>query len=145
MKSVNRSALLPYSATQMFDIVNDVAAYPTFLPWCRRSEIRSATPDELVAELEVARAGISQSFTTRNSLDRPRSIDLQLIEGPFSSFEGHWRFSQLGADGCKVEMRLEFEFNRTLLNMAFGKMFEHAADTLVDAFCKRAVQVYGHA
>ena len=145
MKRVVRSALMPYSAEQMFDIVNDVAAYPEFLPWCARSDVLSSSETEMEARLEVSRAGISQSFTTRNRLNRPETIDLALVEGPFSAFEGHWRFHQLGSDGCKVEMSLRFDFNQALLNLAFGKIFEQAADSLVDAFCERARKVFGHA
>ena len=145
MRVVSRSALLPFSAVQMFDLVNDVAGYPDFLPWCSDSEILARSNDEMRARLTVARAGFSKSFTTRNRLSRPQSIDLSLVEGPFSDFEGHWRFTQLGEDGCKVEMQLRFSFSQAALNVAFGKIFEQAADSLVDAFCVRARQVYGNA
>ena len=142
MKVVSRSALLPYSAEQMFDLVNDVARYPEFLPWCASAEIFQQSDDEMQARLEVSRAGLSKSFTTRNRLNRPETIDLELVEGPFSDLVGHWQFRQLGEDGCKIDMQLRFEFNQAVLNLAFGKVFEQAADSLVDAFCKRARQVY---
>ena len=96
----------------------------------------------MLATLTVSKAGVSHSFTTRNQLDEPSSIRLSLVDGPFSSLEGRWQFSQLGGDGCKTEMDLKFDFNSTLLNATFGKVFSQAADTMVDAFCERAAEVY---
>lgn len=142
MKKVSRSALLPYSAEQMFDLVNDVASYPEFLPWCSESQVLASSESEMLATLTVSKAGVSHSFTTRNQLDEPSSIRLSLVDGPFSSLEGRWQFSQLGGDGCKTEMDLKFDFNSTLLNATFGKVFSQAADTMVDAFCERAAEVY---
>ncbi len=143
MKVVERTALLPYSAEAMFDLVNDVAAYEKFLPWCDRSEVLSSNEDELSATLTVARAGVTQSFTTRNLLARPESIHMTLVDGPFSMLDGRWTFTALGEDGCKVEMTLKFDFDNRLINMAVSKVFESAAEKLVDAFCERADQVYG--
>lgn len=143
MKRVSRSALLPFSAEQMFDLVNDVAAYPEFLPWCSDSRVIESSPTEMLASLTISKAGLSHSFSTRNQLQRPELIRLVLVDGPFSSLEGNWRFSQLGDDGCKAEMGLAFDFNSVVLNATLGKAFSHAADTMVDAFCDRARQVYG--
>lgn len=143
MKTVSRNALLPYSAEQMFDLVNDVSSYPLFLPWCAESEVLSDSPDEMTARLCLAKAGLQQHFVTRNRLRRPEEIELQLVDGPFSTLEGRWRFIQLGTDGSKTELDLRFDFNSGLLNLTLGKVFEQAADTLVEAFCARAVQVYG--
>ncbi len=143
MKTVSRSALLPYSAEQMFDLVNDVAAYPGFLPWCDSSQVIEASETQMLASVTVAKAGIRQSFTTRNQLVRPSLIRLTLVEGPFSSLEGRWQFSQLGQDGCKTELDLKFDFNSSILNATFGKVFAQAADTMVDSFSDRARQVYG--
>jgi ribosome-associated toxin RatA of RatAB toxin-antitoxin module len=144
MKQVKRSALLPYSCEQMFDVVNDVISYPVFLPWCDASEIIEQSDREMVARLTLAKAGMRQSFTTRNRLERPNAIDMGLVDGPFRSLEGHWRFSALGDDGCKVDMNLRFDFSSKLANMALGKVFEQAADSLVDAFCIRAEKLYQH-
>ncbi|MBQ62698.1 MAG: ubiquinone-binding protein [Gammaproteobacteria bacterium] len=142
MQEVVRSALMPYSATQMFDVVNDVLAYPSFLPWCVGSEIISATDTEFVARLDLARAGMRQSFSTRNELDVPHHMHISLVEGPFSMLEGDWHFHQLGDDGCKVEMNIRFDFNKRLMNAALGKVFSAAVERLVSAFCERADDLY---
>lgn len=138
MKEISRSALLPFSAEQMFDVVNDVALYQDYLPSCSRSEVIESSPELMVASLTLTRAGVSQQFTTRNKLAAPQRIDLQLVEGPFTTLNGYWLFSQLGEDGCKTEMNLKFDFNSRMLNATFGKVFEQVADSLVEAFCERA-------
>ncbi|MCB1646736.1 MAG: type II toxin-antitoxin system RatA family toxin [Pseudomonadales bacterium] len=143
MKRVKRSALVPYSNEQMFDIINDVRAYPQFLPWCAGSRVLSETEDELVATLEIARSGMSQRFTTRNQLFRPESMTLELVDGPFTALSGEWHLLALGNDGCKVSMQLRFEFSSRIMNMTFGSVFNVAADQMVDAFCRRAEKVYG--
>ena len=142
MKEISRSALLPFSAEQMFDVVNDVALYQDYLPSCSRSEVIESSPELMVARLTLTRAGVSQQFTTRNKLAAPQRIDLQLVEGPFTTLNGYWLFSQLGEDGCKTEMNLKFDFNSRMLNATFGKVFEQVADSLVEAFCERAKVLY---
>jgi ribosome-associated toxin RatA of RatAB toxin-antitoxin module len=127
----------------MYAVVNDVAAYPAFLPWCVGSEILSETDSEIVARLDLSSAGIRKSFTTRNRLFPPDRITLELVEGPFSKLTGSWRFTQLGDAGCKTEMVLEFDFAHRLLDVAFARVFQASADKLVDAFCRRADQLYG--
>ena len=144
MKEISRSALLPFSAEQMFDVVNDVALYQDYLPLCSRSEVIESAPEYMVARLTLTKAGVSQQFTTRNKLVRPERIDLQLVEGPFKSLNGYWLFSQLGNDGCRTEMNLTFDFNSRMLNATFGKVFEQVADSLVEAFCDRAKVLYGN-
>ena len=142
MRQVDRSALLPYSAEQMFELVNDVSAYPAFLPWCNASRIISVEPEVLVAELTVARSGITQSFTTRNLLYRPERIELQLVDGPFKKLAGSWDFRSLGQDGCRVEMQLSFEVDSRLAGVLLERVFEQATNSLVDAFCQRADELY---
>ena len=144
MKEISRSALLPFSAEQMFDVVNDVAVYQYYLPSCSRSEVIESSPELMVARLTLTRAGVSQQFTTRNKLAAPQRIDLQLVEGPFTTLNGYWLFSQLGEDGCKTEMNLKFDFNSRMLNATFGKVFEQVADSLVEAFCERAKVLYSN-
>lgn len=143
MKRVERSALLPYTADQIFDVVNDVAAYPDFLPWCDESKIIESTESALIASLTISKSGMRQSFTTRNILNRPQRMSLKLVDGPFKTLEGDWRFTQLGEDGCRIEMTLIFEMDSRLAGMMLGRVFEKAADTLVDAFCRRADSLYG--
>jgi len=142
MQRVSRSALVSYSSEQMFDVANDAARYPEFLPWCRSSTVYSETETEVVASLELARGGLSKSFTTRNTVHRPDSIKIQLEEGPFSELSGEWSFQALGNLGCKITLNLKFEFSGGLLDSVLGSVFKQAADRLVDAFCDRADQLY---
>lgn len=142
MKHVERSALLPYTPSQMFAVVNDVQSYSAFLPWCDASEVLEENDKEMVARLSIARAGLRQSFTTRNRLAPPAEIRMNLVDGPFSSLCGRWTFSAMGDDGCKIEMHLSFDFNNSLIDAALSKVFESAIDTLVDAFCERADTLY---
>ncbi len=144
MKEISRSALLPFSARQMFDVVNDVALYQEYLPACSRSEVIESSQEMMIARLTLTKAGVSQQFTTRNQLVGKERIDLQLVEGPFTSLNGYWLFSQLGSDGCKTEMNLTFDFNSRMLNATFGKVFEQVADGLVEAFCDRAKALYSN-
>lgn len=142
MTEINRSALVPFSPQQMFDLVSDVESYPTFLPWCASSALISRSDTEIVGRLDVAKGGIRQSLTTRNQIDPPHSMTLELVEGPFKEFTGLWTFQALGDDGCKVTLKLRFEVDSRLMGFALGKVFNVAADRLVDAFCERAEQVY---
>jgi ribosome-associated toxin RatA of RatAB toxin-antitoxin module len=142
MREVVRSALMPCTAQQMFDVVNDVEQYPKFLPWCVSTEVLESTPDLMVGRLVLAKGGIRQSFSTRNTLHAPTRIDISLVEGPFSTLEGSWNFKPLGEDGCKVDMTLRFDFDSRVMNATLGKVFNSAADRLVDAFCERADVLY---
>jgi ribosome-associated toxin RatA of RatAB toxin-antitoxin module len=140
---VSKSALVPYSAGHMFQLVYDVAAYPQFLPWCHRAEVISETEDQVCGRIEVARLGIRQTFSTCNRYERDRWMGIALLDGPFRRLHGGWRFTSLRDDACKVELELEFEFSGPLIDRAFGPVFHQIANTLVDAFCKRAREVYG--
>lgn len=143
MATVNKSALVLYSATEMYRLVEDIEAYPQFLPWCRSSRILSRSADEVRATIEMAKGGIYKSFTTCNRMEPDRAIDIRLLEGPFKRLQGHWRFETLRADASKVSLNMEFEFAGTLLRMAIEPVFKQIANSLVDAFCKRAVELYG--
>ena len=142
MPVVKKSALVTHTANQMYDLVNDVESYPEFLPWCRSTKLLSHNENEMCAELEVARVGIRQKFSTCNTLHPHERIDLRLKDGPFRNLQGSWRITPLREDACKVELELEFEFSGKLINTAFGAVFNQIANTLVDAFCKRADEVY---
>jgi ribosome-associated toxin RatA of RatAB toxin-antitoxin module len=143
MPQVRRSALLPYSAAQVFDLVGDIERYPDFLPWCSAAQIVSNGDREVVAELTIMKGRISETFTTRNVLTYPNSIELQLVKGPFKRLAGMWRFTGLAALGSKVELELDFEMSGSLIQKTLGIIFAHAAGTMVDAFCTRARAVYG--
>jgi len=146
MPVINRSALLPFPASTVYDIVNDVSRYPDFLPWCAEAQVLEASETEVVAQLALHSKGITERFTTRNLLMPHERIELRLISGPFRELSGVWTFVRLGRDeGCKVNLMLQFEFTgaRALLGGAFSSVFVRAADRLVDAFCDRARALLG--
>jgi len=140
---VTKSALVTFSASQMFDLVADMEAYPQFLPWCAAAEILSREPNRICGRMEVARMGIHQTFSTCNRFTPGEHMELTLVEGPFRKLQGAWTFRPLREDACKVELNLEFEFSGRLIDKAFGKVFRQIANSLVDAFCKRAEEIYG--
>ncbi|WP_018981945.1 type II toxin-antitoxin system RatA family toxin [Salinimonas chungwhensis] len=142
MPTIQRSALVNYSAKAMYDLVNDVDAYPEFLPGCKDSKVVAREGDMMKASLLVAKAGVRQWFTTKNTLDPARHIHMQLVEGPFKRLTGGWTFSPLSDEACKIELNLEFEFTNKLTEMAFGKIFNALAASMVKAFTERAKQVY---
>jgi len=140
---IERSALVIYSALDMYRLVADVPAYPQFLSWCSAAVVHEQDGRSQKAELTVSIAGIRQRFTTLNALHAGERVDMRLIEGPFKSLQGSWRFDQLGDAGCRISLALDFEISTGPLAGAFGKGFGHIADRLVADFCKRADTVYG--
>ncbi|MDM9652435.1 type II toxin-antitoxin system RatA family toxin [Pseudomonas wenzhouensis] len=140
---IQRSALLPYPALALYDLVNDVASYPQFLPWCSASEILEASETHMLASLEVAKGGIGQRFVTRNVLLPGQRIEMNLQEGPFTSLNGIWEFKALGDKACKISLDLTFDYAGPLVRATLGPLFNQAANTMVDAFCQRAKQLYG--
>ncbi len=143
MTIIERNALVPYTSRQMFELVDNIEDYPRFLPWCSACEVISRTEAEVEASVQVAWSGMHKNFTTRNLLYPHERMDMKLVSGPFKSLEGKWSFSPVGEHGCKVHMVLEFEFSGGLLDRLFQPIFNNIANSLVDAFCKRAVEVYG--
>lgn len=143
MARVEKSALVPFSSQQMFDLVKDVDRYVEFLPWCGGSQLLSDEGDRFCGRIDVERVGIKQSFTTCNQCDEPERMDIALQEGPFQSLSGSWQFLPLREDACKVVLTLDFEFSGRLINAAFGKVFHQIANTMVESFCARAKEVYG--
>jgi ribosome-associated toxin RatA of RatAB toxin-antitoxin module len=127
----------------MFELVDDVDTYAQFLPWCRSARVLSRNVDEVHATVEIAHGALRKSFTTLNRLQKGKMIEMRLVEGPFRRLEGYWRFDSLGERACKVTLDLEFEFSTRLIAMALGPVFNQITGTLVDAFVKRAEQVYG--
>ncbi|MBO1926742.1 type II toxin-antitoxin system RatA family toxin [Thiomicrorhabdus sp. 6S2-11] len=142
MKTITRTALLPYSAKQMYDLVNDVPSYPQFLPWCGGAKVLQQDASSMQASVTIAKAGIKQTFTTNNHLVDGKRIEMQLIDGPFKSMHGEWEFKVLDEDACKILFEIEFEVSNGILNMALGPIFEQIASTMVDSFCERAKQIY---
>lgn len=143
MTSITRSALVMYSAEQMYALVNDVETYPQFLPGCSATELISKTEEELVASLSISKMGVNQTFSTRNKLHYPERMELSLVDGPFSQFVGVWQFQRLSDEACKVTFDMEFEVNNKLAGIALGAVFKQMATMMVDSFVQRAKQVYG--
>ncbi|OQK18385.1 cyclase [Methyloprofundus sedimenti] len=142
MTAVNKSALVKYSAHQMYDIVSDIEAYPEFLPWCTGSRIISRNGNVVKAELQIAKGGLKSSFATRNVNDEGGRITVSLLDGPFSSLDGVWNFMPLREDASKISLDLEFEINGVLANFAFGTVFNQICNTMVTSFTERAKQIY---
>lgn len=127
----------------MFRLVQDVPSYPQFLSWCTHSEVHDQDAGQQLATLEVKVSGMRQTFTTRNRFVPGEQLTMSLVEGPFRRLSGEWRFVQLGDDGCKITLLLEFDFSSRVLSSAFRRGFTHIADKLVSDFCRRADAVYG--
>jgi ribosome-associated toxin RatA of RatAB toxin-antitoxin module len=143
LESITRSALVPYTQQEMFALVSDVDTYPRFLPWCSDAETMPCEDDEVCARIDFAVSGVSKSFTTRNRHVGNEAILMQLVEGPFSKLQGSWRFEPLGDAGCKISLNLEYDFSSKVVSMVTGPVFSKIASSLVDAFQKRAAEVYG--
>jgi ribosome-associated toxin RatA of RatAB toxin-antitoxin module len=143
MTVVQKSALVKFSAQQMFDLVNDIEVYPQFLPWCAASRIIKREGDTVDAELTISKGGFQKSFSTRNKIDEGGTITVSLLEGPFTYLEGVWNFMPLREDASKISLDLEFEMPSMLANMAFGAVFNQICNTMVTSFTERAKQVYG--
>lgn len=143
MPSITRSALVMFSAQQMYELVNDVDSYPQFLPGCVASRVLSESDNTLTAALDVAKAGIRKTFTTRNLLKPNQRIEMELVDGPFKSLSGGWTFTPLDVDACRVELKLHFEFTSRLVELAFGGVFKELTNAMVHAFSERAREVYG--
>ncbi|MEH6485016.1 MULTISPECIES: type II toxin-antitoxin system RatA family toxin [Pseudomonas] len=140
---IQRSALLPYTAQALYDLVNDVAQYPEFLPWCASSQVLEVSDEHMRASLDIAKGGLSSRFVTRNTLVPGKSIELNLDEGPFTKLHGRWEFKALGDRACKISLDMQFDYAGSLVRATLGPLFNQAANTLVDAFCQRAKDLYG--
>lgn len=146
MKHVRKSVLLWYSPAEMYELVTDVRRYPEFLPWCDRAAVLERDEAGMKAEVGIAFGGIHQSFVTRNDHVPDRQVRMKLVEGPFSVLDGHWNFTPVGNEqqrACKVELDLHYSFRNAALAALVGPVFDRIAGSLVDAFVKRAEQVYG--
>jgi ribosome-associated toxin RatA of RatAB toxin-antitoxin module len=145
MTTITRSALVLFTPEQMFDLVNDVEQYPAFLPWCRSSAIIAKSDTEITASLDLAKGGIHHEFTTRNELVRGHSISINLVNGPFKHLTGHWTFEMIGNNqGCRITLAMDFDFSNKLISLTLDPIFTQISGSLVDAFCKRAQEIYGN-
>jgi ribosome-associated toxin RatA of RatAB toxin-antitoxin module len=143
MTHVQRSALVPFSVAQMFNLVNDTDSYPEFVPWCVQCEVHSESLEEKQATMSFAKRGIKASVTTRNELDPDKEITMRLVKGPFKHLVGTWVFHDLGEQACKVELDMKFSFSNILYEKTLGPIFNQVANKLVSAFTERAQQIYG--
>ena len=142
MPQIEKSALVMYSSQEMFDLVNDVNAYPAFLPNCSNAKIIAEDDSSMTASLELSKAGLKKWFTTNNRF-AGNKVEMKLVDGPFKALNGYWEFTALDEQACKVSLKLEFEFASKLIEMAFGKVFNEVAKNMVVAFTQRAKTVYG--
>ena len=143
MTVVQKSALVKFSAQQIFELVNNIEDYPKFLPWCSGSRIINRSDEIVEAELMISKGGFKKAFSTRNKIDDGGVITVSLLDGPFSYLEGVWTFMPLRADASKISLDLEFEMSGKLASLAFGVVFNQICNTMVSSFTDRAKQVYG--
>ena len=142
MKRISRSAIVEHSAVELFALVEDIESYPRFLPWCRDARVRERTTERTVATLSVGLKGMRYEFSTENRNRPPEAIDMRLLEGPFRHFEAHWRFHALGAHAARIEFLMAYQLAGGLAAKALAPLFDSIADTMVDAFKRRADQVH---
>jgi ribosome-associated toxin RatA of RatAB toxin-antitoxin module len=138
MHRVERSALVPFPAAAMFDLVADVESYPEFLPGCVAAGVQAQADGTALASLQMQRGPLKADFTTQNRLQPPKEISMVLTQGPFEQLEGSWRFQALGTEGCRITLSLRFRFSNPLKDLLMGAAFETLCNELVDAFVRRA-------
>jgi ribosome-associated toxin RatA of RatAB toxin-antitoxin module len=137
MREVKRSALVSRSPARLYALINDIDSYPQFLPWCTHARVESRTPREIVATIGVRQGALQGEFTTRNTLDADRSVQMRLVTGPFRTLEGQWLLTPV-ADGCRVELTMRFAFRNAVTGLLFEAKFAETVGSLVDAFVARA-------
>lgn len=143
MTTIHRSAIVPYSAHQMFELVADITSYPKFLPWCGGARIVSIQGDEVIAAIDIAYSGVHRTFSTRNLLQRDKMMEIQLLEGPFSYLQGFWQFKALDKQSSKISLDLEFDVANRIVGLVLTPAFSNIANQLVDRFHWRATELYG--
>jgi len=142
MALVEKTVLVPYTAEQMFNLVDRVEEYPQFLPWCGGASVKKLDANMVHATVHIDYHHIKQSFTTENVRSHPHQIDITLQDGPFKKLDGSWRFIPLSDSACKIEFRLHYEFSSRLLEKLVGPVFHYIANSFMDAFIHRAEKVY---
>ena len=143
MAEITKSVLVEYSPEQMFSLVDAVERYPEFLPWCGGATVAHRDERRTLATILIRFRGLRHRFTTENFKEPGRLIRIKLVEGPFRSLDGEWTFVPLAGAGCRVELRLHYEFSGKVLERLVGGVFGYIADTMVDRFVRRAQAVYG--
>lgn len=143
MHHISKSAIVRYSPKQMYDLVNQIDDYPKFLHWCSSASILNQTPTEITASIQINKGPFNQTFSTINSLKENANIHMELKDGPFSSLSGDWFFEPLGEDAAKVILDLKFGFSSKIMELTIAPVFTIIANSQLDAFVKRASEVYG--
>ena len=143
MTRVQKSALVPYSASEMYALVADVESYGDFLPWCGGARVVTREDNTVTAAVDIAYSGVNKTFTTRNRGEPGVQLEMSLVDGPFRSLHGYWRFQELDERACKISLDLEFEFSNKVLGLVVGPVFSKIANGLVDSFRERALELYG--
>ena len=143
MTTISKSALVTHSPEDMFKLVDDIEAYSEFLPWCGKATEISRNDSNVEASLFNSHSGLNKEFTTQNKNTAFEKIEMHLVNGPFKNLDGVWLFEPLGESACKVSLNLEFEFSSKIISITLGPVFSKIASSLVDAFIKRADNIYG--
>ena len=143
MRELHRTVIVPHTPAQMFDLVADVQRYPEFVPWCASAELLARDDTSLTGRLEMAMGPLTGKLATRNELEPPRRMTLELVEGPFSDLQGEWLFKGLGDQGCQIDLTMRFAFSNPVKDLVLGAAFEQTCSRLVDAFVARAEDMYG--
>ena len=143
MTTISRHAIVAHSATDMYQLVSDIESYPKFLPWCGEAKVLVADEEAVEASIAIDYKGVKKSFTTRNRLQKNKTMEMHLVDGPFKKLQGFWRFEKLDDNACKVSLDLDFEFSNRIVAMTVGRVFNDIAGKMVDSFCQRADDIYG--
>ncbi len=142
MESINKSAVVPFTAEQMYALVNDVESYPVFLPWCSEGVVHTQNAHHMKASVSLAVGAIKQTFTTENTLQPGRRIDVQLLSGPFKRLQGYWLFEPAGERMCRISFQMHFEYKNKIIKLALNTAFQRIGDSLVNSFVERAKVLY---
>jgi ribosome-associated toxin RatA of RatAB toxin-antitoxin module len=142
MHRISKSAIVPYTPQQMFELVNNIDDYSQFLNWCDSSSILNQSDDQITASVEINKGGIKQAFSTLNTLTPYKSISMELVDGPFDELSGEWRFEPLGENAAKIHLDLQFKFKSMLIDMALSPVFKNIANSQLDSFIARAKYIY---
>ena len=144
MPTISRSALVMHSVDEMYRLINDILSYPKFIPDCSDSKIIDENDHSVTAALLVSKGGLNKWFTTKNTLVSNEKVALELVDGPFKHLTGSWTLTPLSDEACKISLDLEYEFSNKIFDLAFGKVFNHLTNNMVQAFTQRAKEVYGN-
>lgn len=143
MESINKSAVVAFTAEQMYALINDVESYPAFLPWCSAGVVHEQNSHYMRASVSLAVGGIKQTFTTENTLQPGTRIDVQLLSGPFKQLHGYWLFEPAGEEKCRISFQMNFEYKNKIIKLALNKIFQRIGDSLVASFIARAQAIHG--